>query len=198
MKRIIPCPKCEAKLAVFDLGKPINQKCPKCGNAFTIESEEKKADEKKPEEAVKTPAEKTETAGPAKPEEAKKTEEAAKTPEPAKPEVSEKPGAAPVAAAPAAEDKKPAETKEKEITLKKPADAPAPAAKPRAESKPAAPAMPELPEPHAGGGSMLPAALTIGLLIIVIAMQVISQKRANAQYANLIQHLQYIEKQLAK
>ncbi|MDX9795154.1 MAG: FYDLN acid domain-containing protein, partial [Kiritimatiellia bacterium] len=47
MKRIVTCPKCEAKLAVFDLGKPINQKCPKCGNAFVIESEENK-------EAVKT------------------------------------------------------------------------------------------------------------------------------------------------
>ena len=42
MKRTITCPKCEAKLAVFDLGKPINQKCPKCGNAFVVESEEKK------------------------------------------------------------------------------------------------------------------------------------------------------------
>lgn len=41
MKRTITCPKCEAKLAVFDLGKPINQKCPKCGNAFVVESEEK-------------------------------------------------------------------------------------------------------------------------------------------------------------
>ena len=43
MKRIIQCPKCQAKLAVFDLGKPINQKCPKCGNAFVVESESQKA-----------------------------------------------------------------------------------------------------------------------------------------------------------
>jgi phage FluMu protein Com len=42
MKRIVQCPKCESKLAVFDLGKTINQKCPRCGNAFEIQSEEKK------------------------------------------------------------------------------------------------------------------------------------------------------------
>ena len=42
MKRTITCPKCETKLSVFDLGKPISQKCPKCGNNFTVESEEKK------------------------------------------------------------------------------------------------------------------------------------------------------------
>jgi len=51
MKRIITCPKCEAKLAIFDFGKPINQKCPKCGNAFVIESEENKSEAKKPEQA---------------------------------------------------------------------------------------------------------------------------------------------------
>jgi len=36
MKRIVQCPKCEAKLSVFDLGKPISQKCPKCGNTFEV------------------------------------------------------------------------------------------------------------------------------------------------------------------
>ena len=39
MKRIIACPKCETKLAVLDIGKPLNQKCPKCGHAFIIDSE---------------------------------------------------------------------------------------------------------------------------------------------------------------
>ena len=63
MKRTITCPKCEAKLAVFDLGKPINQKCPKCGNTFVVESEDKKdaakAAEDKPDkkdEAAPVPA----------------------------------------------------------------------------------------------------------------------------------------------
>lgn len=42
MKRTIQCPKCESKLAVFDTGKPIKQRCPRCGNAFEVASEEKK------------------------------------------------------------------------------------------------------------------------------------------------------------
>jgi|GEM_PF-1139636 len=42
MKRIVQCPKCQAKLSVFDMGKPITQKCPKCGDTFTIESEANK------------------------------------------------------------------------------------------------------------------------------------------------------------
>lgn len=36
MKRIVQCPKCETKLSVFDLGKPISQKCPKCANTFEV------------------------------------------------------------------------------------------------------------------------------------------------------------------
>ena len=43
MKRIVQCPKCETKLSVFDSGKPINQKCPKCRESFVIASEEAKA-----------------------------------------------------------------------------------------------------------------------------------------------------------
>ena len=39
MKRIVQCPKCETKLSVFDLGKPISQKCPKCTNTFEVTSE---------------------------------------------------------------------------------------------------------------------------------------------------------------
>ncbi|MDD4102467.1 MAG: hypothetical protein PHU80_07540 [Kiritimatiellae bacterium] len=52
MKRIIQCPKCEAKLSVFDIGKPISQKCPKCGNSINVESEEPTADENKEDKAV--------------------------------------------------------------------------------------------------------------------------------------------------
>ncbi|MDR2850397.1 MAG: FYDLN acid domain-containing protein [Verrucomicrobiota bacterium] len=55
MKRVVTCPNCETKLAVFDLGKPINQKCPKCGNAFVVESEEKKDSAAGEEKAVETP-----------------------------------------------------------------------------------------------------------------------------------------------
>jgi len=39
MKRIVQCPKCEAKLSVFDSGKPISQKCPKCANTFEVTPE---------------------------------------------------------------------------------------------------------------------------------------------------------------
>lgn len=36
MKRIVQCPACGAKLSVFDLGKPITQKCPKCEHTFDV------------------------------------------------------------------------------------------------------------------------------------------------------------------
>ena len=49
MKRIVQCPKCQAKLSVVDLGKPLKQKCPKCGELFVIESEEAKAVDAKKE-----------------------------------------------------------------------------------------------------------------------------------------------------
>ncbi len=49
MKRIVQCPKCQAKLSVFDSGKPIKQKCPKCGENFVVESEEAKAVDAKKE-----------------------------------------------------------------------------------------------------------------------------------------------------
>ena len=65
MKRTITCPKCEAKLAVFDLGKPINQKCPKCGNVFVVESEEKK------DETVAAPGTDEKAPSPEKPAEKK-------------------------------------------------------------------------------------------------------------------------------
>ena len=61
MKRIVQCPKCESKLAVFDIGKTINQKCPRCGNAFEIASDEKpegaagKTSEKKKSKKIAAP-----------------------------------------------------------------------------------------------------------------------------------------------
>ena len=73
MKRIVQCPKCEAKLSVFDSGKPISQKCPKCANTFEVT----------PEGAVETPAPETPAASPSAPV----TETSAK----------EKPASAPVA-----------------------------------------------------------------------------------------------------
>jgi len=54
MKRIVQCPKCQAKLSVFDSGKPIKQKCPKCSENFVVESEEAKSVATKKETAAET------------------------------------------------------------------------------------------------------------------------------------------------
>ena len=87
MKRIVQCPKCEAKLSVFDSGKPISQKCPKCANTFEVTSEG----------AVEPPAAETPTAPPEKPlTEKEKTasapsSSAPKPPEPVAPTVSAEP-----------------------------------------------------------------------------------------------------------
>ena len=80
MKRIVQCPKCQAKLSVFDMGKTIHQKCPKCGETFVIESEPSpKTDEAKtpPPKADAQPEVKTEKA--AEPKVEVKTELPAET-----------------------------------------------------------------------------------------------------------------------
>jgi len=77
MKRIVQCPNCEAKLAVFDLGKAVSKKCPRCGTAFDIPSEEGKSAEEKP--AAAEPA-KAEPAAPAPAAAEKPAEKPAETP----------------------------------------------------------------------------------------------------------------------
>ncbi|MCL1920740.1 MAG: hypothetical protein FWG50_06635 [Kiritimatiellaeota bacterium] len=59
MKRIVQCPQCETKLSVFDLGKPISQKCPKCGNTFEVTPEGAADASEKPSVDSPTPAEET-------------------------------------------------------------------------------------------------------------------------------------------
>jgi phage FluMu protein Com len=54
MKQNVQCPKCEAKLSVFVLGKPITQKCPKCGNTFEVS----------PDGTVTTPSAETPSSAP--------------------------------------------------------------------------------------------------------------------------------------
>ena len=222
MKRIINCPKCEAKLAVFDIGKPINQKCPKCGNAFVVESEEKKTEEVKPlpAEAAKeqpasapdataaaAPAPAKDETPPSKKEGKKKTaplpETAAATPAapavtPA-PTAEEKKEAAPAAAVAPADDKK--EAAPKEIKVKKPEESPAFSAKARTPVKSApspsdTSATSELPA--AGGHSPLFNALVVGMLLIIIVLQVFAKMQSNKQYGKLIEHLQFIETKLGK
>ena len=75
MKRIVQCPKCEAKLSVFDSGKPISQKCPKCANTFEVTSEG----------AVEPPAAETPTAPPEKPLTEKEKTASAPSPSASKP-----------------------------------------------------------------------------------------------------------------
>lgn len=41
MKRVVECPSCHTKLQIFDIGKKIEQKCPRCANTFVIEPEGK-------------------------------------------------------------------------------------------------------------------------------------------------------------
>jgi len=215
MKRIVTCPKCEAKLAVFDLGKPINQKCPKCGNAFVIESEEDK-------EAVKT-VEAADTGKPAS-DGAKKAEASTSDVKTAVADVKAaedaaskgKTAAQPDAIAPdkkdagekksedadkpsdKSPDKKEPAAKEKEIALKKPVERPGGTDKPMVSAKrePVASAALDSAVPPAAGPSPLFSMVVAGLLILVIVMQVMMKMRADKQYRTLIEHLQYIEKNL--
>lgn len=215
MKRIVQCPKCEAKLAVFDLGKPINQKCPKCGESFAIESQEKKgeaaADVKvaaaapeaaKPAEATPAPeakADKPAPAAPAKPEKADATasapaakpeeKKAADAPAPAAKPEEKAPAKAEAASAPAA-----AATDKKEIALKKPV-APAPAKTP---GKPAAAPAEAEPVLHHCGFSFMNLVTIIGLLAIIIVMQVLAKVQSDKQYKKVIEHLQFIESKVGK
>jgi phage FluMu protein Com len=214
MKRIVTCPKCEAKLAVFDLGKPINQKCPKCGNAFVIESEENK-------EAVKT-AEATDSgksaSDGAKKAEASTSDVKAGTDVKAAEDAASKgkPAAKSDAIAPEKKDTvgkksedadKPSDTspdkkepaaKGKEIALKKPVERPGGTDKPMVSAKrePVASAALDSAVPPAAGPSPLFSMVVAGLLILVIVMQVMMKVRADKQYRTLIEHLQYIEKNL--
>lgn len=219
MKRIITCPKCEAKLAVFDLGKPINQKCPKCGNAFVIESEENKAEAKKPEQAdgvkqkaepVPAPAAEAAAAAGAKGDAAAAASvPAANEKKPGKENGKKKtapvaeaaaavPAAAPAVTQTPAEEKKDAAPKE--ITVKKPTESSAFVPKARTPDKAdlSESDVPEAPELPAGGGSLISRFAVVGLLFLIIILQVIAKAQSNRQYGKIIEHLQFIETKLAK
>lgn len=226
MKRIITCPKCEAKLAIFDLGKPLNQKCPKCGNAFVVESEEKKEPAKGEtvaEEPTKSIAEKpnksaasqtaeapvkttdggsaslSDAAADARADEKAPPPDANKKGEPTSSDHSATPSAEGKASAD--DSKKSPLSKDKEIVLKKPSGRPAlnvnpPMAAPSDPSLPGATAASEVSAP--GGHSLLFSMVVVGLLILVVVMQVMTKIRADKQYRTLIEHLQFIETKLAK
>jgi len=208
-KRVVTCPECEVKLSVFDFGKPINQKCPKCSKTFVIESEEKdeaeKADaaksagdgEKKAEasadDAKKTDA--TVKAAEDKGKEDKKEDKESKDKSADKSEkkdVSEKKSEDTAASSDKASDKKESAAKDKEITPKKSAAPAGGMDKPAASSTDL-----DDMELHAPAGpSPLFSVIMLGGLILVIVMQVMMKMRADKQYVSLIKHLQYIEEKL--
>ena len=168
MKRIVQCPKCQAKLSVSDIGKPIKQKCPKCNENFVIESADAKAvDAKKEQPADAVP-------GSVNPE--VKAEP--------KPETSTKP------------ESKPEEKPEVKAEAKEPA-APKPAPKPAAQ-KPVTSALPETEFPeHHSGVSGLHLVGIIGLLVVVILMQVISARNSAKRFSNLETQLSDVYKALS-
>ncbi|MDD2600548.1 MAG: hypothetical protein PHO37_15205 [Kiritimatiellae bacterium] len=53
MKRIVVCPSCKIKMQIFDIGKEINQKCPRCKNSFDIHPVQDKDKSKTADKDVK-------------------------------------------------------------------------------------------------------------------------------------------------
>ena len=195
MKRIVQCPKCQAKLSVFDFGKPINQKCPKCSENFVIESIEKKdAATSSPEpDAPATAPESTPVKQPA---DTKDKEPAQKNGEPKTAPASEPAAVVPAPAitplAPAAPTSTDAP---KESLPKKSKDLPTPSSSPRPAAKPAASALPEhddMPMSHCGV-SFLHLVTIIGLLVLSLIVQVISKRQADKNYVDLANRISRIE-----
>ncbi len=223
MKRIIQCPKCEAKLSVFDTGKPINQKCPKCGNSITLDStnssdEDKQDDkaatsDKNPEPEKKLPAdgktaenkggtkENKESDKPAECKEGPKAENTSDKPAEGKDRAKDgkapdKPAEGKDGAKDSKESDKPAESKDDAKESKK-SDK-----KPQTKTTPVSSAalddLDSLHIPETAGTGGLSKAIVIGALVIIIIMQMITKRSADKQYKTLIEHLQYIEKNLVK
>ena len=170
MKRIVQCPKCQTKLSVLDLGKPIKQKCPKCKETFDIESEEgKSAVTKKEPTADAAPVAEGANSKPEVKADAHVGDKTnAETKAETKPDT--KPEAKPDAKPEAKSDTKP-EAKPDAKPESKEAAAPKPVAK-AAAPKPAAAPVPQ-PEVHQhhGGLSFQHILVVIVLLICVLLLQ---------------------------
>lgn len=201
MKRVIQCPKCQAKLAVFDIGKPINQKCPKCGNAFVVDSEEAKpAADAKPvatepaavQPDVATPKSKTQKSAESKAE--------AKAEEKGEGTVESKTESAPAPKTEAGSDVKPDAKEEPKAAPKtdiKASEVSKPASKSALPKPAATPSLePEFPEHHCGV-SFLHLVVIIGLLMLVIVMQVLAKKNMERRFINLETQLSDVHKALS-
>ncbi len=203
MKRVIQCPKCQAKLSVFDIGKPINQKCPKCGNAFVVDSEDAKpaVDAKNetpvPAEAVaekSAPATpKTNTGKQAKNKGDEKSEVQPEVKTEPKTEGKTDPQADSKSEAKANITEEPTVSKAdvKDVTLPKPAPKPC---LPKPDVTPSF--EPEFPEHHSGV-SFLHIVVIIGLLMLVIVMQVLAKRNMERRFVSLETQLSDVHKALS-
>ena len=166
MKRIVECPSCKTKMQIFDIGKEINQKCPRCQNNFEIHPEEKE-DSKKKKAVTEKPAEKKII----------------------------KKSAAAVKKTKTKTYKRSIDTTNKPITSTKPTPTPAPAPAP-APAPPAATAPEPLPEPHPAGFSRMQFIILFVLLVIAIIIQVVFAKKQMAQLSIVNKNLQTIHNKL--
>ena len=211
MKRIVQCPKCESRLAVFDLGKTISQKCPRCGNAFEIASEEpsskekSKTSEKKASKKLAVPAADAATPPPAvaAPAAAAASVQPA-TPAPVSETASTSPAADPSAVpASSAESAPPANAPEIAAATAAPAasaseDKSKPADK-RRLVKPASPPPESAPyaEPHpAHGITFLHIAVLYVLVILSLLMLVVNNLQAKKHHRVTSDNLIAISKQI--
>lgn len=176
MKRIVACPKCEAKLSVFDTGKPINQKCPKCGHAFVISAEGAKSAEEAAAEAPK-PA--------AKGDATDKTAAVGKDDKTAAVGKDDK-----------AVESKAEKSAEAKASATKSAEAKAPAKK--SDGASALDDFDAAAEVPVGGVTFMFKAAVIGLLLLIAIMLVISKRTADKQYGKIMEHFQYIETNIIK
>ena len=197
MKRVVQCPKCETKLSVFDSGKPINQKCPKCRESFVVESEEaKSAGADKPADAKADPAAE------------KKADPSADTKIDAKVEGTgdAKPADAKAEAKPDATADEKTEGKADAKTEAK-ADAPAAKETPKKSfAKSAASAQPK-PTPSADAGAPAPqhvdsgisymdVMMILGLLVLSLIIQVVGIRKNAVRFNALDDQIQHLEAQL--
>jgi len=178
MKRIVECPSCKTKMQIFDLGKILKQKCPRCKNDFEI-TPEKSADDSTPA----ADAEKKEITLKAPIKDAAKTED--QKMDKNKDEATDNANATD-------KDEKVAEVKssdepalknKKQLSFKK------------TNSNSATPAAPSVPttEPPIAGLSGLQFMIILVLLIVVLALQVINMKKNST----LADNQQMIYKQLS-
>jgi len=216
MKRVVQCPKCDAKLSVFDSGKPINQKCPKCRESFVVESEEaKSAGEDKPAAAAADSASEKKTDQPADAKADTKTD--AKTPEKGDVKADAKPGTpADAKAETKAEDKtsgKPEEKAESKTDAKTEAktDAKAEAVagkdvakksivKTAVSSQPKSTPSPEAAAPlpsHVDSSiSYMDVMMILGLLVLSLIIQVVGIRKNAVRFNALDDQIQSLQAQL--